>query len=373
MTRFNQVIVNKTASLVEVGAGLIWDDVYKALEGTGLNVVGGRVSGVGVAGFTLGGGYSWKTNQYGLMVDNIESFELVLPNGTIQTVTSQNEDLWFGLRGGFNNFGIVTKFVLQAHPQGDVWGGFVIIPSLFFDEVNAAILKFQQEVTDPKAMVLPTYNTVGDIPSIEVLMFYDGPERPPGIFDDFINYLEIPVIETSASFLEFLKVLPSSDPFAGPRAYFSTLSVFQYSASLLNVIVNETLFWGDVLSKMDKGGAVSYDVEPFDPGLFNHSNTPSAYPPDRSRALFPTNIYFAWTSSSKDTDVAAAILQSTNTIRSAAIAEGQNIVDVAVYGNYALFGTPVESLYGANIPRLKLIRSKVDPNNVMALAGGFKF
>jgi|SRR6267154_1301140 len=101
-------------------------------------------------------------------------------------------------------------------------------------------------------------------------MFYDGPERPPRIFDDFINYLEIPVIETSASFLEFLKVLPSSDPFAGPRsvvsappsspnlhkdnlilvrAYFSTLSVFQYSASLLKVIVNETL--------------VSYHYSPF--------------------------------------------------------------------------------------------------------------
>jgi FAD/FMN-containing dehydrogenase len=60
MTRFNQVIVNKTASLVEVGAGLIWDDVYNALDGTGLNVVGGRVSGVGVAGFTLGGG-AWSS------------------------------------------------------------------------------------------------------------------------------------------------------------------------------------------------------------------------------------------------------------------------------------------------------------------------
>ena len=78
----------------------------------------------------------------------------------------------------------MTKFVLQAHPQGDVWviiphlcetrasrilvnelikGGFVIIPSLYFKRINAAILKFQQEVTDPKAMVLPTYNTVGDI------------------------------------------------------------------------------------------------------------------------------------------------------------------------------------------------------------------
>ena len=60
MTRFNQVVVNKAASLVEVGAGLLWDDVYKALDGTGLNVVGGRVSGVGVAGFILGGG-AWPS------------------------------------------------------------------------------------------------------------------------------------------------------------------------------------------------------------------------------------------------------------------------------------------------------------------------
>ncbi|KAF8496465.1 hypothetical protein F5888DRAFT_388401 [Russula emetica] len=134
------------------------------------------------------------------------------------------------------------------------------------------------------------------------------------------------------------------------RAYFSTLSVFQYSASLLNVIVNETLvsyhyhpFPHTTIT--NSGLRVSYDMEPFDPGLFNRSNTPSAYPPDRSHALFPTNTYFAWTSSSKDTDVAAAILQSMNTIRSAAIAEGQNIVDVAVYGNYVLFGTLVESIH----------------------------
>jgi FAD/FMN-containing dehydrogenase len=56
MTRFNTVAVDKTSNTVAIGAGLLWDDVYKALDGTGLNVVGGRVRGVGVAGFTLGGG-----------------------------------------------------------------------------------------------------------------------------------------------------------------------------------------------------------------------------------------------------------------------------------------------------------------------------
>lgn len=124
---------------------------------------------------------------------------------------------------------------------------------------------------------------------------------------------------------------------------------------------------------MDIGGAVSYDMEPFEPGLFNHSRIPSAYPPDRSRVLFPTNIYFAWSKPEKDAEVIAALWESTNRIRSAAIANGQNIDDVAVYGNYALIGTPVESLYGQNLPRLRAIRNRVDPHNVMALAGGFKF
>jgi hypothetical protein len=114
-------------------------------------------------------------------------------------------------------------------------------------------------------------------------------------------------------------------------------------------------------------------MEPFDSNLFNHSSTPSACPPDRSRALFPTNIYFAWSWPSKDAEVEDALWRSTNTIRAAAIADGQNIADVAVYGNYALIGTPVESVYGENLPQLRSIQNRVDPHNVMALAGGFKF
>jgi FAD/FMN-containing dehydrogenase len=121
MVRFNTVAVDKAASTVAVGAGLLWDDVYKALDGTGLNVVGGHVPGIGVAGFTLGGGpyfssqlpiskmtvthrwtckkgYSWKTSQFGLTIDNMDSYELVLPDGTVRIVTCEDEDLWFGLR-----------------------------------------------------------------------------------------------------------------------------------------------------------------------------------------------------------------------------------------------------------------------------------
>ena len=88
-----------------------------------------------VAGFTLGGGkhisdalpsrrliiatgYSYKTSQYGLTIDNIAAFELVLPNGTVTTVTSDNDDLWFALRGGFNNFVRTPQMACNAYKLG---------------------------------------------------------------------------------------------------------------------------------------------------------------------------------------------------------------------------------------------------------------
>jgi FAD/FMN-containing dehydrogenase len=114
MSRFNEIKLGLTSGTVEVGAGLTWDQVYETLEPTGVNVVGGRVSGIGVAGFTLGGGeclpslessisfrflgYSYLSSQYGLTVDNVAGYELVLPNGTVTIVTSDDDDLWFGLR-----------------------------------------------------------------------------------------------------------------------------------------------------------------------------------------------------------------------------------------------------------------------------------
>ena len=115
---FNEIKVNGASGTVEVGAGLTWDQVYAALKLAGLNIVGGRTPGVVVAGLTLGGGenldcrrpgtdiilgYSFHSSQYGLSLDNVARFELVLSNGTIINVTSKNKDLWFALRVSENS------------------------------------------------------------------------------------------------------------------------------------------------------------------------------------------------------------------------------------------------------------------------------
>ena len=101
MKGFQQVVLDSSKQFVDIGSGNIWDNVYQGLEGTGVNIVGGRVTGVGVGGFiTGGGGYSWKTNQYGLTVDTLIKADLVLPDGTLTTASAtENPDLFWAMRG----------------------------------------------------------------------------------------------------------------------------------------------------------------------------------------------------------------------------------------------------------------------------------
>ncbi|KAI0079336.1 FAD dependent oxidoreductase [Panus rudis PR-1116 ss-1] len=372
MSKFSEVNYNADAQTVDVGSGLVWDDVYSALEPHGVNVVGGRVTGVGVAGFTLGGGYSWLSNERGLTVDNVVGYELVLPNGTVTQVTqSSNPDLFFALKGGYNNFGIVTKFTLKTYPQGQVWGGLITITADQLDKVNAATVKFASNVSDPKAAVLPTYNFVLGAPGVSLLLFYNGPNPPAGIFDDYLAIPHFTKDVSTRSFLSLVKAAPS-DATAGTRGIFHTVPIVQYTPKIMDAILNETKFWGPRLS-LASATFVSYDVEPFLPTIFTHADaSSSAYPPSRARGLQPNNIYFAWGLSASDDLMHDAARKSAQQLTNVALSEGQDIANAPLYGNYAIFDTPIERIFGSNLDRLKSIKAQYDPANAMGLAGGWK-
>ncbi|KAJ7030279.1 FAD dependent oxidoreductase [Mycena alexandri] len=369
MTRFSSVTYDKKRQTADIGPGLIWDDVYAALEPHGVIVAGGRVSGVGVAGFTLGGGYSWLTNQVGLTVDTVTAFELVRPDGKIVSVTAASHpDLFFGLKGGFNNFGIVTKFTLKTFTRDKVWGGVIAYGPDQIPAVEAAIARFANTNTDPKAEIIAACNFMDGQIQIDNIMFYDGPTPPAGVFDEFLN---ITSVSKNVSTRSFLSVVQAGQVPSGARGAFHVATILDFTPTTIAAVVNETTFWGNKLAD-DGAFLVSYNIEPFLPSIYSHGPA-SAYPPARNAGYLPINLNFAWTPAKSDAIFHTALKQSANHLTDVAVYAGQAVAQAPLYTNYALADTPLERMYGDNLPRLRTIKAQVDPNNVMGLAGGFKF
>ncbi|KAL8777777.1 MAG: hypothetical protein Q9194_002360 [Teloschistes cf. exilis] len=166
------VVTSNDRSSVSIGTGARWLDVSKTLDKVGLAVAGGRNSAVGVGGLTLGvlfaylysgtdfnsvltilvpktdtmsGGLSFFSPRVGFVCNNILSYEIVLANGTLATASeSINPGLWRALKGGSNNFGIVTKFVARSFPSTNIWGGFLYMTSSKVSQLIDAFHRFTE-------------------------------------------------------------------------------------------------------------------------------------------------------------------------------------------------------------------------------------
>jgi FAD/FMN-containing dehydrogenase len=135
LSGINSINLNADKSVVSLGVGATWDAVYAELDPFGLSVNGGRVAGVAVGGLTLGGGISYFGPQYGWTCDTVSAFEVVLADGSIvEADEKQNTDLFRGLQGGSNNFGIVTRIDLKTFNQGLLWTGTIYHPISTLDD-----------------------------------------------------------------------------------------------------------------------------------------------------------------------------------------------------------------------------------------------
>ncbi|CAN8103174.1 unnamed protein product [Discula destructiva] len=129
-------VLDDDATRANLGPGLILVEAYSAVEKYNRTMIGGRVNDVGLSGYTIGGGLSNLNAQYGMALDNVFEYELVLPNATIVNVSeTAHPDLYFALRGGGNNFGIVTNFQVRLIPQGLIMQGSKVYNANYTDQL----------------------------------------------------------------------------------------------------------------------------------------------------------------------------------------------------------------------------------------------
>lgn len=140
MSRMRDVTVDPSARLAHVGPGCVLADVDAATQQHGLATPLGFVSETGVAGLTLGGGLGYLTRRFGWTVDNLDEVEIVTADGQIRTANAtENPDLYWAIRGGGGNFGIVTRFVFRLHEVGPmVTGGLMVWSAERADDVLTA-------------------------------------------------------------------------------------------------------------------------------------------------------------------------------------------------------------------------------------------
>ncbi|KAI1277128.1 hypothetical protein F5Y07DRAFT_113986 [Xylaria sp. FL0933] len=197
--RLDEAALDANTGVLRMGPGNRLDDIADKLQGSGWTFVGGRIGNTGTGGLMLGGGLSYMSAQYGWAASSALEYEVVLANGTIVTASdTENADLAKALRGGGNNFGIVTTYTLQTYRQGNIWGGNVIF--VHTDEVASNLLRavrdFTEYNTDDRAAVIVTSErstglVIPELIDVELLdtwilfLFYDGPTPPEDLFRNF--------------------------------------------------------------------------------------------------------------------------------------------------------------------------------------------
>lgn len=345
--------------IARVAGGATWADVDKRTQMHGLAAPGGVVSSTGIGGLTLGGGFGWLARRHGLAVDNLISAEIVLADGSfVKASADVNTDLFWAIRGGGGNFGIVTRFDFKLHKVGpDVLFG----PTFFRLEDARTVLSayaanagslprdacvWANLMTAPPAPVLA--ESVHGTKVLTLMQFFDGEETAgrQALSTLYGGVEPLGDALMARPFTEAQSFLDATYAF-GARNYWRSHNHMSLGAELIDILVDLAPHLPTPESELlicQLGGAVS-DV-PVSDTAFPHRTVP-----------FITTPGVRWHDAAEDVDIVGWLKTAS-----------ERIAAHAVPGAYVNFISetdgPKHTPFGENFDRLRAVKRRFDPTNL---------
>ncbi len=361
--KMNGVDVDPDSGTVRVEPGATLGDLDAATQAHALAVPTGINSTTGIAGLTLGGGFGWLSRKHGMTVDNLLSARVVLADGSVVVASeSENSDLFWGLRGGGGNFGVVTSFEFQAHAVGpEILSGLIVHPFSDATEVLRAYRDFVKDAPDEltvwtvlrKAPPLPFLPE--DVHGTEIVILaamYTGDISDGEAALAPLRAIGNPIADVIGP-QPFTDWQQAFDPLLTPgeRNYWKTHDFAEMSDELIDEVLGYVAKLPDPQCEVffaQVGGAQS-----------RVSDEATAY--QGRSAAYIMNVHGRWSDASKDETCVGWCRDLWNAI--AQYATGEAYVNFMTQEE----GDRLESAYGSSYVRLVELKNRYDPTNLFRL------
>ncbi|KAI1359705.1 hypothetical protein F5Y08DRAFT_319014 [Xylaria arbuscula] len=382
MRALNSVDVHRDTSTVSVGADATWDEVYAKLRPLGLSVNRGKGAGVGVAGLTLGGGISYFSPRYGWTCDAVTRFQIVLADTSIVEVDSESDPgLFQALKGGSNNFGVVTRIDFRTFEQGRIWLSLIAYPR--FELVVALLVK------------IASAEAYDEYASMTVDFSYSQARRvtvhPPAIISCALGYTKVVESppECYRGFLQDLNLYSQTTCILGDMSTLADIprrNAVNHARTIHRVCtlvltkpaiqVAHTAWLGSLRIIAQVPNIIwLLTLEPLPPQIYaRHAEENALGLTDRNnKSLVLVHLSVSWPGPSDDTLVDEAAHGLMDAIELEARRLG--VLDPYIHMNYADRDQSPIASYGADsLRQLREVRDRVDPRGLFKkmVPGGFK-
>jgi FAD binding domain/Berberine and berberine like len=344
--------------------GLTWGEFDRETQAFGLATTGGVVSTTGIAGLTLGGGIGWLGRTHGLSCDNLLSVDVVTADGRLLTASAEeNPDLFWAVRGGGGNFGVVTSFEYRLHKVGPtVLGGLLIWPRPMARDVLRLFRDFTQAAPENASAYAGLGTSPDGVPIVVVIAFYHGPTTDGAAGEKLFQPLRAfgpPVADMlqPMPYAAAQQMLDALNP-PGNRVYWKSAILQQLGDDVLDAVIDNAASCPSPLSAA---------LIEFYGGAINRVGVQDTAYPLRD-ATYALNAISMWTDPAQD---------DANIRWSRGLWEAmQPFSPGSVYVNFLGVGDDAEdrvrAAYGPNYSRLAQIKAAYDPANLFHLNHNIK-